>query len=399
MNRFLKYALSFVLCVLFTVYLLYHLLSGTGDKTALFTVAADSFDEVVSGTGFLFRDAEIITASGTGAKQFFVSDGEKTAAGKTVALCYSREDSDVSARIAALDREIAVLEKSRLNGTETVSELDAQIAKAVETVTALTARGETAGLASLQDELAVLTNRRLLLTGGRSDFSAEIAAREQEKDRLLSALGTVAETISVPFSGWFYSYTDGLDALFTPSLALSLTPDNFKTLETLSPDQPENAVGVLVKDAEWFFALTTTDASASELLVGKTYGCRFTDSPDGKKIPMTVEKKIDGADGTVLLVLSTRTMPTGFSPTRKGRIEITVRTVSGHKIPSSSLRVEAGSGRYYVYIFKKGFAASRTVTPLYEKDGYTVVKTGEALSALDRIIVGEADLSDGKRIP
>lgn len=399
MNRFLKYALSLVLCVLFTVYLLYHLLSGLGEKTALFTVSADSFDEVISGTGFLFRDAEIVASSYTGAKQVFVSDGEKVPAGKTVAVTYPQKNPAVSARIAEIDREIGILGKSKLSGTETVAELDDRIARVSETITGLTARGETATLASCQDELAVLTNQRLLLTGSRADFSAEIVAREREKDQLLSRLGSVSETVTVPCSGWFYSYADGLDSLFTPSLALSLDTENFKTLETLSPVAVESTVGVLVKDAEWFFALTTTDASASEILVGKTYACRFTDRSDSRKIPMTVEKKVDGEDGTVLLVLSTRAMPEGFSFARRGRIEITVRTHTGYKIPSSSLRIESGTGRRYVYIFKKGFAASRTVTPLFEKDGYTIVKQGESLGPLDRIIVGMPDLYDGKRIP
>lgn len=398
MKRFLKYALSFVLCVLFTVYLLVHLLSGLGEKTVLFTVTADTFDEVVSGEGYLFRDAEPVTSSYTGARQFFVSDGEKVPAGKTVAVTYPQENPAVSARIAEITREIAILEKSKLSGVETVAGLDEQIAKVREEIAGLIARGETASLTSRQAELAVLTNRRLLLTENQSDFSGEIVAMEREKDQLLARLGSTSEPVSVACSGWFYSYADGLDSIFTPSLAFSLEPDHFKTLETLSPAVDENVVGVLVKDAEWLFALTTTDASASELQVGKTYDCRFTDRSDSRKIPMKVEKKTDGKDGTVLLILSTRTSPDGFSTARRGRVEITVRTHTGYKIPSTSLRIESETGRPYVFIFKKGFAASRTVTPVFEKDGYTIVKTGESLGLYDRIIVGEPELFEGKRI-
>ncbi len=83
---------------------------------------------------------------------------------------------------------------------------------------------------------------------------------------------------------------------------------------------------------------------------------------------MKLERKERSADGrSYLLVLSCSLLPEDFDFTRKQNVVITAKTYEGYKIPSSSVRISRDTGKPYVYIFKKGFAAVREVTPVFEK--------------------------------
>ena len=57
MGRIAKYAASAGACLLFTVYVLYHILSGFGKSVKLFTVQAYTFSETDSEAGNILLNA------------------------------------------------------------------------------------------------------------------------------------------------------------------------------------------------------------------------------------------------------------------------------------------------------------------------------------------------------
>ena len=179
---------------------------------------------------------------------------------------------------------------------------------------------------------------------------------------------------------------------------MNLTADGFDLLGGLTASAA-NTAGALVYSPKWYFALKTESEVASGLSAGKSYSCRFTDNTHTDLLEMKLERKEKSADGrSYLLVLSCSLLPEDFDFTRKQNIVITARTYEGYKIPSSSVRISRDTGKPYVYIFRKGFVAVREVTPVFEKDGYFITEKGGELRLYDRLIIGEADLWDGKMI-
>ena len=106
--------------------------------------------------------------------------------------------------------------------------------------------------------------------------------------------------------------------------------------------------------------------------------------------------------GRSLLIFRSDTL-TGMSFVRTQTAAVTVSTVSGLRVPVSSVRVvtDGELSTTGVYVLYKGSACYRRVRVLFESDGYYVcdptVRAG-FLAVNERIITGEKDLYDGKVI-
>ena len=98
-----------------------------------------------------------------------------------------------------------------------------------------------------------------------------------------------------------------------------------------------------------------------------------------------------------MLVFSCTTLPQNFDFSRFQRAKVTLSTIEGLRIPTSSVRMIDGEPS--VYIMKEGVCRVRKVNILFEKDGYYIVSTdggSEYISKYDRIIMGDTALYDGK---
>ena len=83
-------------------------------ETALLSVGSDS--ELVQGV--FIRNENVITYDGEGVISYEVSDGGKLGIGSTIATVYSSETQiDIKQRIAALQKEYALLERISNPGT------------------------------------------------------------------------------------------------------------------------------------------------------------------------------------------------------------------------------------------------------------------------------------------
>ena len=77
MGRIAKYAASACACLLFTVYVLYHILSGFGGSVKLFTVQEDTFSETVSEVGYIFRNAETLYSGNDGTRGYIYETAQR----------------------------------------------------------------------------------------------------------------------------------------------------------------------------------------------------------------------------------------------------------------------------------------------------------------------------------
>lgn len=398
MGRIAKYAASAALCVLFTVYVLYHILSGFGKSVKLFTVQEDTFSETISEAGYLFRDAETLYSGNSGTRGYIYENGTKVAAGSTVAKIFAYSDDNAAGQLAIINENIKIYTEAAVRAGDSSAKVDEEIERLHEKIAAASASGDVTSVKKYAHELAVMTSKRALLTNGTTDYKSEIAILESRKALIENSLGRGYAPITAACSGYYYHTSDGLDSYFSEKAAMDLTAESFDLLGELMPSSV-NTAGTLAYSPKWYFAVKTESEVASGLDVGKKYSCRFTDNTYTDSLEMKLERKEKSADGrTYLIVLSCSLLPDGFDFIRRQNIVITAKTYEGYKIPSSTVRISRETGEPYVYVFKKGFAATRAVTPIFEKDGYFIVEKNEALKLYDRLIIGEADLYEGKLI-
>ncbi len=379
---------------------------------------------------YLFRDEETVTAGGGNVFLYDVRDGEKVGTGKTLGSAYVTMDGDAAAslqtRLDLLNTRIRLLEdsgSSTSGATAALTEAEQQYRAALAAV----ASGNLSGTAQRGEALlAALDAYRTQAGGGGS--SAGAAALRQEREALIAGLTRVGG-LSAARAGWFCYTADGLESVFTPARAQSMTADEFRALIAQADGDRETdtygIAGKLVCGSLWYAGALVPSGDAERFAVGKTYRVYCGDAA-GSTLSLTCVRN-EPAGEQALLVFSSPDMPDGFADGRRVSVQAVLDTVSGYRIPSGALvslsSPTTGEDVTGVYILSGNRVVFRRVCVLAERDGYVIVMTsGQAQAALedetadpevqsavaadgwsflklnDRIITGGRNLYEGKVI-
>lgn len=398
-KKIIRNIITAFLCIVFLVYILYHIVDAFSAKTELFTVTRATVKNTVELSGYIFRDETVIFPKAGGVQDIEIRDGEKIAKSAVIASSYYVKSDEIQNRLYEIAQKKEILEKSRLSGTIDIEETDRKINE-IRTQTAIR-RDDAAFLKYASEELLILINKRALAIEEKENYSNDIALLDAEKTLLLSALGQ-GEPAESPVSGYFYSYTDGGEGIFTLEAAENISKESFSNIISTELTEYKNVIGKVASGFKWYFICLTDMESAEEIVADKKYKCVFSDNTYKEEIQMTVEKKIvDYSDKTAIISFSSTINPENFDFSRRQRISVTVSETSGLKVPVPSVRVIGENTG--VYILYDGVARIRNINILSENGGYYIVeepesKSKEWLYLYDRIIIGEKNLYDGKVI-
>ena len=340
---------------------------------------------------YLFRDEETVSAGGGNVFQYGVRDGEKVAAGKTIGSAYAAADGEtadsVQARLNLLNERIRRVEEGTADlrgATVALSEAEQQYRAAL----AAAAAGNMSDMAENGDGLLAALDAYRAQTGGGSTSSGSSELR-QERSSLVSSLSRVGE-FSALRAGWFCYTTDGLESVFTPACAESMTADEFRTIAAQADGDGETVsygtAGKLVYGSLWYAAALVSADTAERFRVGKTYRVLCGDA-DGSVLTLTCVRSVQ-EESRVLLVFSSSDMSGGVSVQRKMTVQAVLETVSGYRIPTGALVTlpspTTGESVTGVYILSGNRVVFRRVSVLAERDGYVIAMTSaQAQAALE----------------
>ena len=394
-----KVIFSALLCMFAFIYVIHHIGNAFKEKTELFTVTRETLENTVDLSGYIFREDTVLGGAGFLCSYNF-DDGEKVAKNASVANIFYSENEVICRKYEELRKKIDVLEKSTSLLHIDIQEVDKEIAELRTKIAVYSAQGDLSFLEEAEEELLVLLHKRSLAEQNKSGYEAELFTLRAELTSLKTSVGSISVSVNAPCSGYFYSYTDGLEALFTAEAAKSMSFELFESL-CAAEAQKSAGVGKIASVGKWYFVCKTTAEAAEEIVADEKYSGVFCDNSFGGSLPLLAEQKlIDYASGSVLLVFSSTHVPENFDFSRMQRLKLTVAHEEGLRVPSESVRVTE-EGQTIVYIIKEGICRPRNVNIIFEKGGYCVVSEPQSKSDLalyDRIIIGEAELYDGKVI-
>ena len=363
--------------------------------------------QITSAQGYLFRNEEVLTASGTGLVDTLVKNGTKVGKNVSVAKVWSSEangDALTSAqlKLSRINRSIRILEDSQLKAGTPLSEANkyrAEYTALYREISAATEVGRLDQIPALEEKLLVALNRYVSLVGETDETKAHLQALREEKQALIGT-ASATEVKSETSSGLFYDsgYVDGYESVFTASALDTLTPETLHTLIENSSATPEGqTVGKLVYGYEWYLAMEFSPSVASGFQTGKAYRFTFPENDDATAT-LTLEKMVTGTD-TVLAVFRCESHPNDFLFFRKQTVEITVGETEGFYIPETALVTE--NGVMGVYVFEESTVRFRRAHIIWMGEGYAIAALpGEgSLTALrenDILIVSGNDLYEGK---
>lgn len=385
-------------------------------------------EDTMEATGYLVRQEQVIhgwtiQAEGTEATvRLLPSEGEKIAAGTTVALLYSDGAAmERSQRLETLEAEAAQLREAIMAGESGQGE---QIGRKVtSSMVALRRAVEAGDFTRLESQVGTFKSavyQQAQRYGNGDDLAAALTAAQNEINTLRALTPQEGVRVTVPQSGIFSGQVDGYETVLVPEITEGVTPSLLDSLESRAVEEDSSALGKLITNSQWYFIFSLGEEQAKRLTVGRAVPVRFSRDWSGT-VDMTVERISLPENGRVAVILSTRKFLSETTLLRRQTVELIFDSQMGIRVPLGAVRVEeqtetdkeSGETRTVqvtgVYVQVGAFAEFKPVTVLAQGEDYYMVRPllpenadtvqqKLALRAGDSVIIASEEIWDGKVI-
>ncbi|MBO5883241.1 MAG: hypothetical protein J6Q78_02410 [Clostridia bacterium] len=388
-------------------YIFYHVIGLFGDEMTTIITGMSTENTYLDSDGYIFRDETRLYSSNKGVADYRVEDGTKISEGTTLAAVYENGgDMGTLKKIKFIDDEIRTLKKSTLEGygVNDLPNIREDINEAYYALIDDLANRDTEELLVHIDSLkAGLNSFDYASKGSDSSVGESLEILEKAKAEIISNSGSyINETSDV--GGYFYSYTDGYEDIFTIDAANSISGDSFDAMtETMgsSDDSGRRCYGKLVEHTLWKLCMEIPEEKIIYFEIGNSYEMTFS-SNSGITLPMTLETTVyDEEDESYILVFYTDRLPAGFVFNRCQNVKICVNSISGIYVPKSA--VHRDGNKIFVYVLKGSVVRYRNIDVLYEDREYYLVTPHENeeewemyLGENELLILNGKNLFDGR---
>ena len=368
------------------------------------TETAEYFEVVsgVSAQGVIIRNEKVIENSASGALHYITTDGTRAAKGGTIAEIYS--DTSVSGKISrmqAVQSELDSISQIEEYNNVMAPDMDIVGGKVNDSLNAVIRAGAAGNFGTapeLFEQLVTNINRRQVLTGEIKDFSAKKAELNKELADLKSSIPKPTGKVIAEVSGYFVSSIDGYEQVFTAKDLTKVTPEFLKKAKP--GKQPENAIGKIVSDYEWYIAAEMGINDCLKYKEGDSLTIK-TAVKSAPELSVTVNCiNLSKDNSTAVVVFACQQMNGDLATMRRGPVTVVNKVYSGLKLSKKDLRVVDGvTGVYTVSGMRLKFVP---VNVLYSTEDFIIceqqVSEKTVLRLYDEVVTKGKGLYDGKVI-
>lgn len=371
------------------------------DPLTITMVYESQAEDTLSMDGWLVRTEEPLPGqSGTVSRA--VQEGQRVAAGETVATVYSDDSAlQTVSRIETLELQLQQLEFALTSylDPDAALKLDTSITDDILALRQTLTQGD---YASAESDLATLKAAVLKRDYGAYEsqeaIQSQVKTVESELTQLRASLSG-AGTVRAKASGTYSAVCDGYESVLTEEFLKDVTPSRLKSLKA---GTAESNVGKLIYGDTWYYAVTLPADQAAELKTMGRVSVRLAKGFD-QSIRMTVESVSREKNGEAVVVLSSTRYLAQTTLLRHQAADAVLHTYQGLRVPANALRVSE-DGTTGVYCVDGENASFRPVTLVYQGAGYALVTPADGvadtrtLRAGDQVIATSGELHDGKVI-
>ena len=371
------------------------------DPLTITMVYESQAEDTLSMDGWLVRTEEPLPGqSGTVSRA--VQEGQRVAAGETVATVYSDDSAlQTVSRIETLELQLQQLEFALTSylDPDAALKLDTSITDDILALRQTLTQGD---YASAESDLATLKAAVLKRDYGAYEsqeaIQSQVKTVESELTQLRASLSG-AGTVRAKASGTYSAVCDGYESVLTEEFLKDVTPSRLKSLKA---GTAESNVGKLIYGDTWYYAVTLPADQAAELKTMGRVSVRLAKGFD-QSIRMTVESVSREENGEAVVVLSSTRYLAQTTLLRHQAADAVLHTYQGLRVPANALRVSE-DGTTGVYCVDGEHASFRPVTLVYQGAGYALVTPADGvadtrtLRAGDQVIATSGELHDGKVI-
>lgn len=421
--------IMFILFVGVAIYMAIYAAQSLADPFTTAIAYQDTLDDSVKITGMVVRGEQALS-DGAAIMDVLPDEGERVAAGETVAILYQNNDAlDHQKQLQALEQERDQLQYALNSGSSLsdAAKLEQQIISSILDLRANTSGGDLSTVESNALSLRTLVLQREFAYSASGDSAVVLRESVAELDEQIASLETqvsdVTTSIYAPCSGVFSRVSDGLETILTPSSLETMTVSDFKNISSQADSSNASNVGKLITGDTWYFVTVVDASTADRLRVGSTITVAFSHDYTGE-VPMFVERVgLPENDGCILVLSYDRNLK-DVTLLRTQTVDLIFKRYTGIRVPKQALRMETVTvtepdtktehqsqalGVYTVVgaqaefmpvdIIREG-RDYYLVSSAKESDYFLAISAAESrkriLRAGDEIIVTASDLYDGK---
>ncbi len=333
--------------------------------------------EKVSLNSVFVRDEDVISESYRGVLSYPSLDGSKLANGSIIAYVYGNEkDIYNNYLIKKLEEEVFLLEKQQSPGTTDVAQpefISSLIDEKYQLITSLIANKDLEKLAVERKELQSLLGIHKIIIDVESDYNAKIDSLNNEIELLKEESVPPTKEIISENSGYFVSYVDGYESIYTTDKIDEITLDQIES--TIANDGynkngvASNSIGKMIDDYNWNI-VGIVDVDKADYNVGSFIEIKLTSSPDSV-LAQIIDLKPTEHKNQKIIVLECDKLNYNLVQNRTERIELVMNDFEGLKIPKEAVRFNADNEKG-VYVLMGERVDFKKVEILYETDEYMI---------------------------
>jgi putative membrane fusion protein len=393
----LKLIIGLVLIVFLLTQIFYSFYKPISTQTAIYRTVNDGFNI----TGVVIRNENYITSSQDGVLHFMIEDGERVSKNGIIANIYKSENASITlSQIDSISKKIEDIEEIVSFNNIEAANLDVantNVSDSLDDLILSSSFGDFNNIEEKCDELLSSLNRRQAILGEKADFSEQLAILNSEYKALKDSLSNPEGKIRSNRSGYFLTKVDGYENAFDIENLSEITPD---FLDNLSKKEvPENTVGKLVSDYEWYIAANVSIGQSLNYKVGDSLSLH-TDLKTAQILSVKVKKINVSKDGAnAVIIFSCNDMNAELASLRSASMTVVNKEYSGLYIPKKAQRVI--DSKRGVYVLSGMQIKFKPIEIVYTGDNYIICKKSDedgALRLYDQVVVKGKNLYDGKII-
>ncbi len=397
----IKTATIFI-AVFFVLYVGYQAIRYFNEPYVTEVVFRTSIEESVRVDGVAIRSESVLEDISQAGVDYSFKNGERVKKNAKIADFYSTAEEikirDKIDRLTAVRDMLKEAQEEKNSYFADAEVLNKQIANNLIDYLTVCDNGFTNGLYDSKNKLLLSLNKRVSRVDENADFSTRIneleAEIKSEEAKCTSSLGSVYTNKA----GYFVNFADGLEKTISLNSPLS---DILNVINDKNELSKTNAVGKVITQSEWFFAVAIDEELAEKFTLGRNVDIYFPFATTEKVDASVYEVRIDEATKKGIAILKTTSMSENLAEMRKCTVQVSFKTTTGLRLNKNAVRFNENNEQG-AYVKNGTQILFKKINIIHEEEGYYLTQYNESdpeyLRLYDDVVIDGHDLYDKKTI-
>ena len=404
--KFKKNKIIFLSTIIF-VAVFYFSVNRAQNKICTVFAESDTYNETITCNGFAVRDEEIISTKCQNKKNMFFNckSGDKIPKDSPVVKIYN-DPSDVSESYKReyLENKIQSLGNAPYSYLTTgVSEANKKINKAIINMLISNSSLDLKNKERSTCDLWQALNKKACTIGSKDYLKEKI---EDLKGKQYSVnVSSEKESILAPHCGKFIDHIDGFENKIPYGEIL-----NVHSIEGISGDNVNldgSILGKVIKKDTWYAIFTISDEEAIKVKGSTELYFNIEGKDNIENIPCEIKLlRKENDSGKYTFVFSCDYMNDALSKIRKEKFKIITKSISGIKIPQSSVRRKNDKeNELGVFVDRAGYVKFKKINIIFSDSDFVISEYNSDfyndenyIQPGDKIITSGMNLYEGKKV-